>query len=95
MPGDRGKLPPSWGAPGMFASLVNLFLANNSLQGGLPASWMGPSSFPNLAFLDLAGNMLGGPLPAFSTSYHVGHLGNQYGVLSSLPPSLPLKQGCL
>lgn len=46
-----GTLPASWAAPGVFPSLVSLYLMGNYINGSLPASWTSGEGFPQLRTL--------------------------------------------
>lgn len=58
----EGGLPPEWGEPGGFESLVEADLSGNRLTS-LPDAWGGAGAFPRLLSLQLAGNQLAGPVP--------------------------------
>ena len=63
-----GSLPASWGSPGAFPSLLELYLDGISFTGSLPSSWAAVGAFPELGVLGLWGTALTGTIPASWTA---------------------------
>ena len=53
-----GGLPPTWGNPTAWPSLVELTMQNNQLAGPLPQTWAHSAAFSLLETLDLEGKCL-------------------------------------